>query len=281
MNPVMNMRFKRFLAVFIAVRFVLAELPTNALAELAESIVEAEPALAAEEAQLSAEDDEAKADVEGLGIAVQPRSVTGVLGSRVELSTEGEGDNLSYEWRFSLDGSVVDTSYHLTGVRKPTISLTVSTEVAKRTYWCHITDSRGNSINTDPVTVSYETRSGCIAFGISGDDVEWVIDDNGLLTITGTGETGYPYWSDFISQVTGVRLSEGITAISPGAFAEARLTSLQLPSTLETIGEMSFVGALLPAVRLPETVKVIGEEAFYTAMFLDWVIVPSGLTELG
>ena len=88
-----------------------------------------------------------------------------------------------------------------------------------------------------PVTASAETRGTC------GTNLTWVLDDEGTLTISGTGSmTDYTAsttpWSASIQSVI---IEEGVTSIGAYAFYSCPdLTSITLPQSLTSIGKYAF-----------------------------------------
>lgn len=136
--------------------------------------------------------------------------------------------------------------------------------------------------------------------GSCGDALTWTLDEDGLLTISGTGEM-YDYdfhwdydmvdsmdgvkkhespWKYFvwraledgkeISDVKRVVMQEGVTSIGAGAFfAMQSLESVSLPGTLTKIGEQAFGCSRLPQITIPDSVTSISSNAFIQAGFKD------------
>ena len=130
------------------------------------------------------------------------------------------------------------------------------------------------------------TRAAEVASGTCGDNLSWILDASGTLTVTGTGEM-YDYpdvlaapWSDYLRQITALVLEEGITYIGEGAFAFCnKLLTVQFPSTLEVIGDSAFSNCpKLTGVQLPESVTKIGMFAFCSCSSLTSANIPSGVT---
>ncbi len=151
-----------------------------------------------------------------------------------------------------------------------------------------------------------------VGAGSCGASVVWILTEDGVLTISGSGAmTNYSSanatpWKSYASQITSIRINEGITAIGSYAFMNlTNVTSVTLPSTLVTIGENGFYGLnQLTTITLPDTVtsigpmafgyctvlervtlgkqlKTIGDYAFYNCQALYSVSVPTGVTTLG
>ena len=117
--------------------------------------------------------------------------------------------------------------------------------------------------------------------GTFGADVTWSYDtDAKTLTISGTGATKDCYrgtvldqpapWAAFRSELAHVVVSEGITALGGGLFAQDyHLKSVKLPESLTTLGEGIFAECYaLSEINIPENLKVFGFNAFYETAWL-------------
>lgn len=121
--------------------------------------------------------------------------------------------------------------------------------------------------------------------GSCGDDATWVLSDDGVLTISGSGEISYGDWGR--ESVKEVVIGDGITHIEYAAFEDhSSLTKVTFPNSLTEIGRFAFdqcenlTSADLSATQvtsigyyafhstgiislyLPETVTSIDESAF-------------------
>lgn len=82
--------------------------------------------------------------------------------------------------------------------------------------------------------------------GSCGDNLTWTLDDNGTLTISGTGSmTNYnssdssPWYNN--SNVKKVIINSGVTSIGSKAFYGCSgLTSITIPNSVTSIGEYAF-----------------------------------------
>ena len=79
-----------------------------------------------------------------------------------------------------------------------------------------------------------------IASGTAGDGINWVIDANGTLTISGEGkmEVGWhsPPWQDYNASILKIVVEEGITNIPGTAFYQANnCTDVYVPASVKTI----------------------------------------------
>ncbi len=141
-----------------------------------------------------------------------------------------------------------------------------------------------------------------------GDNIFCTIDNEGTLTLSGSGEmydydpNGMSYstsgsvtvnewvdkavpWymhniRDWIKQVV---IEEGITKIGMCAFMDCdNLVSVQFPDTLTEINEHSFLHCeSLESIKLPDSLKSIQNEAFKCCTALKNPILPEGLEYIG
>lgn len=121
--------------------------------------------------------------------------------------------------------------------------------------------------------------------GTCGTNLKWKLTDEGVLTITGTGEM-YNYrgrsrpWS--LYSVKQVIIGDGVTTIGNYAFASCyALTSVIIPSSVTTIWELAFYNcSSLASVIIPNSVTTIGKEAFYKCSSLKSVTIPNSVTTI-
>ncbi|MCC8082591.1 MAG: leucine-rich repeat domain-containing protein [Lachnospiraceae bacterium] len=87
-----------------------------------------------------------------------------------------------------------------------------------------------------------------VASGDCGDDATWTLDEDGVLTISGTGEmedyttdtyTSIP-WYSYNDSINTVVISYGITHVGSYSFYESAMTSISLPDSVESIGSYAF-----------------------------------------
>ena len=105
-----------------------------------------------------------------------------------------------------------------------------------------------------PVMVCAETNGTC------GENLTWVLDDEGILTISGTGEMSFddsPFDNNW--KINKVVIENGVTSIAPWAFAEC---------------------ALMTEIEIPDSVQSIGADAFYKCYDLEAIELPDGITEI-
>lgn len=115
-----------------------------------------------------------------------------------------------------------------------------------------------------PVIVQAETSVTC------GDNLTWTLDDNGTLTISGTGDmTNWTYrydvpWYSSVSSIKDVIIGNGVTSIDIYAFYNCgSLTSVTIPDSVTDIYSYAFWNcSRLTSVKIPDSVTGIGMYAF-------------------
>lgn len=147
-------------------------------------------------------------------------------------------------------------------------------------------------------SASAQTRS-----GTCGDNINWTLDENGKLTISGTG--GDYYWADSIfsddNSIKSLVVENGITRLVNTMFYNCKeLENVSVADSVENIGPSAFEGTkwldeqrkkgsfviindiLLEAnnihneVTIPNSVRVIGKSAFFNTDI--WkVYIPEGV----
>ena len=112
-----------------------------------------------------------------------------------------------------------------------------------------------------------------IASGSCGENITWSLDNEGTLTITGSGDMSGDQcaWADYAEQVKNVIFNGDITSISDRAFKEnSNLESIVLPNSVDYIGTSAFRDCInLKTVIFPDNLARIGTSAFYNCSSLD------------
>ena len=121
--------------------------------------------------------------------------------------------------------------------------------------------------------------------GSCGNDANWTLDDNGTLTISGTGAMdNFKKWSSpwDNSKVRSVRVEDGITSVGDYAFSWCdQLTEVKLSDSVTRLGKGAFTDcSCLPSIQIPDSVTEIGEEAFSSCVRLTSIRIPDGVTEI-
>jgi len=132
--------------------------------------------------------------------------------------------------------------------------------------------------------------------GDCGNSATWALDDNGVLTISGTGAVSdYPRGSrdegmtvvffnkaPWGADIKKLVVEPGITSIGKDDFFKCgQLTSVSLPDTLTRIGYDAFEACTaLKEFRIPAGVTRLEEGIFRDCTGLEKVILPSGITQI-
>ena len=112
-------------------------------------------------------------------------------------------------------------------------------------------------------------RAAVIDSGTCGDSVTWSLNDEGMLTIAGTGAmTDYNIdnfsdapWYRVRDQIVNVVVQSGVTSVGSYAFnGYSHIATITLPDSVTTIGERAFCWCnALTGVTLSANVLSIGE----------------------
>jgi hypothetical protein len=118
--------------------------------------------------------------------------------------------------------------------------------------------------------------------GTCGDNLTWMLDSNGLLTISGTGAMTSSPWSSYSSSIVSVDIKDGVTNIVKWAFSSCyNLTSVTIPSSVTKIEAYAFRScSALTTIAIPDCVTVIEECAFSGCKSLSYAPIPSGVTRI-
>ena len=128
-----------------------------------------------------------------------------------------------------------------------------------------------------------------------GTNLEWTIDSNGKLTISGNGAMkdysaswAFPTcsapWGRYSLKT--LEIKKGVTTIGDGAFTGIKTItgSLVIPDSIETIGECAFMecSGFTGSIIIPDSVNIIEEYAFAECSgFTGGITIGNGVTEIG
>ena len=124
--------------------------------------------------------------------------------------------------------------------------------------------------------------------GTCGANLQWKLTDEGVLTITGTGEMQdwnrskpSPWHAD--KSVKQVIIGNGVTTIGSSAFSDCdSLTSVTIPNSVTTIGSGAFEFCFsLTSLTIPNSVTTIGYYAFELCFSLTSLTIPNSVTTIG
>ncbi len=178
------------------------------------------------------------------------------------------------------------------------------TEAVEPTYWnvgnnAYYTCSRCGKVFKDAngeteTTVEDEAlvMLPSIAYGTCGDEGDnliWVLTEDGTLTISGSGEmknysdSSVAPWYSNRTKILSAVVESGVTSIGDYAFyACLKLNSVTLHGDVKSIGGYVFQDCTkLTAVEIPEGVTSIGYRAFAGCSGLTSVTIPESVTSIG
>ena len=126
-----------------------------------------------------------------------------------------------------------------------------------------------------------------MASGTCGENLTWILDNKGTLTISGYGdmENWNPYplktnppWDTYRESIKKVFIAEGVTSIGGWAFCGCEnLKSVKIPESVSSIEWYAFVDCKsLKTVTIPNAVRVI-EGAFCGCTSLKSITIPSNV----
>ena len=129
--------------------------------------------------------------------------------------------------------------------------------------------------------------------GKCGDNLTWKIDNDEVLTISGTGRipdynassggNNIAPWYGYAYQIKKVVLGSGVQNIGNDAFADCYgMTDITIPDGVTSIGDSAFDGcSALTEISIPGTVSSIGDSAFQGCYALTKVIIPDTVSSIG
>ena len=128
----------------------------------------------------------------------------------------------------------------------------------------------------DPGSVKFGTKDNAC-----GANATWKLE-NGVLTISGSGDVAFAPWSDRAAEITKVVIADGVTGLCSEAFLNCKnMTTVTLPKNLKKIGVMAFANCTkLQSISIPDSVTEIGYRAFDQCDSLTTVKLPAKLKEI-
>ena len=136
-----------------------------------------------------------------------------------------------------------------------------------------------------------------VASGECGENVSWVVREDGILTISGKGAMddysckfgskgeliSTAPWADIGLAIRGVLIEEGVTAIGKYAFYNSQaLLAVQIAESVNSIGAWAFSGCTaLEGVWIPGKVSALEDGVFYGCTALRQISLHDGVTRIG
>ena len=134
--------------------------------------------------------------------------------------------------------------------------------------------------------IPIEARAADIS-GTCGWGMNWVLDENGTLTISGDGwMLDYYYedpapWKQYADLIKHAVIEDGVVNIGEFAFYSCNnLASVEIPNSVTRIGKCAFFGAGLESVEIPDSVTSIGSSAFCGCRNMTTVKLPKNITKI-
>ncbi len=127
-----------------------------------------------------------------------------------------------------------------------------------------------------------------VASGTCGDNLTWVLDDEGTLTISGTGDmydwstSSYAPWFVDRTSIISVNIESGCTYIGARSFYECTyISSINIPESVSDIGYWAFYDcSSLTSVIIPSSVTSLQASVFSNCIRLTSITLPEGLTTI-
>ena len=151
-----------------------------------------------------------------------------------------------------------------------------------------------------------------IASGKCGENLTWVLGNDGTLTISGSGRmstytpNSLAPWNAYVNEIKTVESKNGVENIAPYAFFKHKnLVSIDIPDSVTSIGisAFSYCSGLtsieipdgvtkiendtfssctgLTSIKIPDSVDSIGTAAFYYCKNMASVTIPDTVTSIG
>ena len=127
-----------------------------------------------------------------------------------------------------------------------------------------------------------------------GSNLMWTLNDEGVLTISGTGAMKNYYritsfnlapWGEHVYLLKSLVIKKGVTHIGTNAFYGCGFTgSLTIPNSVKTIGGSAFSDCrgFTGGLTIPNSVETIGEHAFYCcSSFTGSLTIPNSVKIIG
>ena len=122
-------------------------------------------------------------DPDPLEIVSQSSDISGNAGNIVELSVTVTGDNVQYQWQNNISGSWSNIS----GQTSSTISLTLTSSMNGKKYRCIVSDNSGESIESEPITITVTSAFSYSVNAISGAEYGFSLNSDGYYESTNKG----------------------------------------------------------------------------------------------
>lgn len=128
-----------------------------------------------------------------------------------------------------------------------------------------------------------------VASGSYGDNLNYTLSTDGILTINGEGKMESFYtpwirpWNDHAESIVSVVISDSVTSIGKGAFFGFHsLESVTISDSVTSIGNTAFDCCYsLTSITLPESITSIDNETFLGCSSLVSITIPNSVISIG
>lgn len=161
----------------------------------------------------------------GITITKHPENADYFIGdSALPLKVEVEEDN-GYQYQWYRYNTIKEEAVEIAGADSNSY-IPDTNEEGKTYYFVRVSGKQGEeiaSLDSDAALITVSVKT-ILDSGKCGDDMEWSVNVDGKLTITGSGKM-YDYsteqvpWKDELDSITSIEISDGIESISSGAFS--------------------------------------------------------------
>lgn len=128
--------------------------------------------------------------------------------------------------------------------------------------------------------------------GENGDNVNWVLDADGVLTISGSGAMEDYTWTNFVpttpwyeyrSSITKIVVEDGVTTIGSSAFYKlSYVTSVDISDDVLSFKAYAFASCYkIQTIELPSNLQYIANYCFEDCKGLTGISVPESVTKFG
>lgn len=172
--------------------------------------------------------------------------------------------NYAFAWSDELNAITIAKS--VTSIGKGAFSYCTGLKdvyyTGSRTQWKNI---KIEDENEPLLNATLHVNPATAASGKCGENLTWALTDDGVLTISGTGEMAdYPNfpdvpWYDDREKIMTAVIEPGVTNICSFAFFGCKnLTSVTIPEGVTSIGSYAFNACNLTSMEIPASVTAIG-----------------------
>lgn len=103
--------------------------------------------------------------------------------------------------------------------------------------------------------------------GYCGENLTWKLNDNGLLTISGTGDMkNFSFkrkspWNDQRKLIKKIIIEDNVTSIGCWAFSGcSELEKVTISNSVTKIGRRAFYNCSIISITIPEVSRILAEE---------------------